>query len=77
MFSITLSVNDKYPFRDLENFLWPTQLQLSLKPKTLSDFFNPFLGSISNFKQFEKKDDGHSYFITEITGCERFGWTTL
>ena len=70
MFRNTLTANDKYPFRDLENFLSPTQLQLSLKSKTLSDFFNPFLESKSNFKHFEKKDDRHSYFITEITGCE-------
>ena len=55
MFRNTLTANDKYPFRDLENFLSPTQLQLSLKSKTLSDFFNPFLESTSNFKDFEKK----------------------
>ena len=26
--------------------------------------------STSNIKDFEKKDDRHSYFITEFTGCE-------
>ena len=31
------------------------QMQLSLKPKTSSDFFNPFLESTSNLKDFEKK----------------------
>ena len=55
MFRDILSVNDKYPFRDVENLLSPTQLQLSLKPKSLSDFFNPFLESTSNFKHFAKK----------------------
>ena len=30
-------------------------MQLSLKPKTFSDFFNPFLESTPNFKDFEKK----------------------
>ena len=30
-------------------------MQLSLKPKTLCDSFNPFLESTSNFKDFEKK----------------------
>ena len=30
-------------------------MQLSLKPKTFSDLFNPFLESTSNFKLFEKK----------------------
>ena len=69
MFRNTLTANDKYPFRDLENFLSPTQLQLSLKSKTLSDFFNPFLESKSNFKHFEKKDDRHTNFLSEITEC--------
>ena len=55
MFRNTLSANIKYPFRDLENLLSPILLQLSLKSKTLSDFFNPFLESTSNFKDFEKK----------------------
>ena len=30
-------------------------MQLSLKPKTFSDFFNAFLESTRNFKDFEKK----------------------
>ena len=30
-------------------------MQLSLKRKTFSAFFNPFLESASNFKHFEKK----------------------
>ena len=32
MFRNTLTANDKYPFRDLQNLLTPAQLQLSLKP---------------------------------------------
>ena len=73
MFRNTLSANIKYPFRDLDNLLSPILLQLSLKSKTLSDFFNPFLESKSNFKHFEKKDDRHSYLISEIADCERLG----
>ena len=30
-------------------------MQSSLKPKTLSDFFDPFLESTSNFEHFETK----------------------
>ena len=55
VFRNTLTAIDKYPFRDLENFLSPTQLQLSLKRKTSSDFLNPLMESTSNFKDFEKK----------------------
>ena len=56
MFGNTLTANDKYPFRDLQNLLPPTQLQLSLKALTLSNFFNPFLESASYFKHFQKKN---------------------
>ena len=55
VFRKSLTANDKYPFRDPNNFLWPIEMQLSLKPKTLSDSFLPFLQSTSNFKQFEEK----------------------
>ena len=46
---------------------------LNFKTKIFLDFFVPFLESISNFKHFEKKDDSHSYFTSEITHCERVG----
>ena len=52
-------------------------MELPLKPKTFSEFFVPFLESTSNFKHLEKKDDGHRYFITEITDSERVGYKTL
>ena len=69
----TLTANDKYPFRDRENFSTPIQMQLSLKQKTFSHFFNQFPESTSHFKSFEKKDDRQSYFITEITACQKLG----
>ena len=55
------------------NLSSPIQMQLSLKLKIIADFLAPFLQSTSNFKLFEKKDDCHSYFISEITDCERLG----
>ena len=55
----------------------PIQMQLSLKPKTFSDSFFPFLESASNFKHFEEKDARHSYFISEITDCQSLAYTTL
>ena len=112
MFRNTLTANRKYSFRDLENLLSPTQIQLSWKLKNCGPFFfffaisgiyinflsptkiqfscklkncGPFfffffchfwnLHQILNY--LKKKDDHHSYFITEITGCERLDWTTL
>ena len=73
MFRNTLTANDKYPVRDCVNLLSPIQMQLSLKATIFSHFFVPFLESTSNFKHFEKKDDRQSYFISEITDCERLG----
>ena len=51
--------------------LSPIQMQLSLKLKTFSDLSAPFLESRSNFEHFEKRDDRHSFIITEFPGCER------
>ena len=71
MFRNTLTANDNYPVQDCGNLSSPIQMKLSLKPTIFSDFFVSFLESTSNFKHFEKKDDSHSYFISEITDCER------
>ena len=73
LFRNTSRANDKYPVWDCDNLPSPIEMQLSLKPKTFSDFFLLFLESTSNFQHFEKQDDPHTYFITEITGCERLG----
>ena len=69
----TLSANDKYPVMDSMNLSSPIQMELSLKPIIFSDFLVPFLESTSNFKHFEKKDDRHTYYLSEITDCERLG----
>ena len=53
------------------------QVQLSLKQKTFPRSFLPFVESTSHFKHFQKKDDRHSYFISEITNHQRLGWITL
>ena len=73
MFPNTLTGNDKYPVQYCENLLSPIQMQLFLKPETFSDSFVPLLESTSNFKHFRKKDDRHSYFISEITECQKLG----
>ena len=52
-------------------------MELSFKPNIFSDFVLQFLESTSNFKHFEKKDDRDTYFISEITECEKLGCTTL
>ena len=70
MFRNTLTANDKYPVQDCVNLSSPIQKQLSFKPTVSSDFFVPFPQSTSDFRHLEKKDDRHTYFISEITECE-------
>ena len=57
VFRNTFTANEKYLFRGSKNLLSPIQIQVSLKPKTLSDFFVSFLESTSNFKHFIKKEN--------------------
>ena len=73
MFCNTLTANDKCRYRDCVNLLSPIQMKLSLKVRIFPDFFVPFLESTSNFKRFEKKDDRHNNFLSEITESERLG----
>ena len=73
MFRNTLSANDNYPVQDFGNLLSRIEIEFSLKTAIFSDFFVSFLESTSNFKHFEKKDDRHTYFISEITECEKRG----
>ena len=60
VFLNTLTADGKYPVQDCENLLLAIQMQLSEKRKTFPESFVPFLESTSNFKYFEKKDDGCS-----------------
>ena len=73
MFRDRLTANDNYSVQDSKNVSFPIQMKLSLESKFFWDFFGPFLESTSNFKHFEKKDDSHTYFVSEITEYEKFG----
>ena len=45
-------------------------MQLSQKQKSLSEFFDAFWKSMLNFEYFEKKNDPHSFCISEIADSE-------
>ena len=45
----------------------PIQMQMSQKQKHFSVFFAEFLKSKFNFEHFEKKDDPHTFCISDIT----------
>ena len=71
LFRNTLSVDGKYSPLNRDNLTRPIQMQLSWKQKTFSDFFSAFLKSSWNFERFLKKDDPHSWCISEITDPEK------
>ena len=60
VFLNTLTADSKYPVQHCENLKLKIQMQLSEKRSTFSEFFVPFLESISNFKNFDKKHDCHT-----------------
>ena len=71
------TADGRYPVQDCENLQLAIQMQLSEKRKYFIEFFVPFLESTSNFKHFERKDDCHRLYISEIRDCENLAHTTL
>ena len=65
----TLGAGEKYPVFNRDNLTIAIQMILSQK-KIFSAFFALFFKSRLNFEHFEKKDDPHSFCISEITDCE-------
>ena len=70
LFVNILSAIEKSSFPNREYLTPPTQMQLSQKQKTFSEFLFAFSTSRLNFEHFQKKDDPHSLFIFEGTACE-------
>ena len=66
----TLAANNMYLVLDKDNLTLPIQIQLSQKQNIFSLFFATFSKSTINFEYFEKKDDVHSFCISEITDSE-------
>ena len=66
LFPKRLSADGKYCLLNRDNLTQPIQMQLSPKQKTFSEFFSAFLESSLNFEHFQKKDDSHSWGISEI-----------
>ena len=66
----TLAADEKYPVLNRKNLTIPNQMQLSQKLKTFSLFLPAFSKSRLNFEYFEKNDDSHSFYISEIKNSE-------
>ena len=61
-----MTADDKYSLLNRDNLTQPFRTQLSQKQKAFSEFFVEFSKSTLNFEHFQKKDDPHSWFISEI-----------
>ena len=66
MFANTLTADDKYSFRNMQNFLQQLQTLLSEKRNAFSLFFTEILKGAWNLQHFEKKDESPSLLISEI-----------
>ena len=73
----TLSSDGKYSLLNRDNLTQPIQMQVSRKEKTFSEFFSPFLKSTLNFEHFQRKDDSHSWGLSEITDAEKHGYINV
>ena len=71
MFANTLTDDDKYSCRNMQNFLQQFQMHLSEKRKKFSGFFFEILKWVWNLQHFEKKDESSSLIISEIIVSER------
>ena len=70
LFVNALTARDKYSIRNRDNLTMPIQMQLSQIQEFSSNFFS-FLKSTLNFKSFPKKEDPHSWCISDITDSEK------
>ena len=68
-----LTVNDKYSVLNRDNLRQPIQMQLSQKQKVFSEFVSTILKSILKLEHIKKKDQSHSWCISEITDTEKRG----
>ena len=64
---------DKCSLPNRDNLKQPIHKELSQKLNTFSQFFRACSKSGLNLENFEKKDDPHSFFISEATACENRG----
>ena len=71
LFVNTLTADEKYSFRNMQNFLQQLPTLLSQKRNTLSRFFIAFLKCAWNSEHFKKKNECPSLIISEIFVSER------
>ena len=70
LFVNTLTPDDKYSRRNMQNFWQQLQTPLSQKAKAFYQFFIAFLKCAWNLQHSEKKEEDPSLIITEIIASE-------
>ena len=68
-----MTADDQYSLLNRDNLTQPIQKQLSHKRKAFYQTFLEFSKSALNFDHFQKKDDLHSWFISQITHRKKRG----
>ena len=69
LFANSLAAKDKYSVLNRYKLMIPIQMQLSQKPKTFCEAFSLFLNSSLNFEHFERKEEPHTFCISNNTDC--------
>ena len=77
LFVKTLTADDKYSGRNIQNLPQQFQTPLSQKQKTFSGFFIAFLKCAWNLEHFQKNDEYPGLIISEITDAERRGYLNV
>ena len=62
-----MTADDKHSVLNRDNLTQPTQILVSQKQNFFSPFFSAFLKYTLNFEHFQKRDDCHRRYISEIT----------
>ena len=76
LFANTLTTDDKYSCRIIQNFPQQIEAPLSQKQKTFSQFFIAFLKCAWNLKHFNK-DEYSSLINSKIIDSERGGYLNV
>ena len=63
----TLAADERYPVLNRDDLSVGSQIQLSQKQKTFSQFFAAFLKFSLNFQYFQKNEYPHRFCIFEVT----------
>ena len=68
-----MAADDKYSLLNSDNLTEPLEILLSEKEKVFSQFFFAFLKFRLNFEHFPKRDNPHSWCISEMSGSKICG----